>query len=330
MNKPTIAIITRTKNRNNLLVRAMDSVANQTFTDFIHIVVNDGGETKSVNTIVDKYKHNLLVIHNDDSVGLTRALNQGIRSAETKYVAILDDDDTWSDDRIEKAVKFLEESQSVGVVCVTDIVVEELDGAHVSQKSKHRLYPELSAISLYAQCLDNYVTNGCFTYRRSVYDELNGYDENLLVAEDWDFGIRFLLKYDIDYLHTDHALHNYHHRPNTKGDAGNSVFAGIGTHKYQMNLLANHFLRKDVQAGRFGLGYVINQLRYNRDYLIPADEERRLAQTVRLEGHVNLVRDEIAQLAKDFNDHSKAFDEYKKNAPSYRLFRKIKRLIRAQ
>lgn len=297
---PTVAVITRTKNRQLLLARALKSVQSQSYKEFVQVVVNDGGDKKIVDELVKKYpKDKLLVIHNAKSRGLTAALNQGIKAVKSKYITILDDDDTWSPDRLKLIVDFLDGSESKGVVNVMDRIIEEIreDGT-VHEISRNRWHEETKAINLYKQCLDNYLSNGAFTYRREVYDELGGYDETLGVAEDWDFGIRFLMKYDVDFLPTKQALSFYHHRPEQKGDTGNSVFAGVSLHEYQLNMLCNKYLREDLNAGRLGVGYIMNNLRYRREQ---TEEERGrvAANVVRLEGHMNYVgedvKDEIRQ-----------------------------------
>jgi glycosyltransferase involved in cell wall biosynthesis len=286
---PKTVIVTRTKNRNLLLKRALGSVKSQSYKDFIHVIVNDGGDKDAVDRIVSKYNHKIKVIHNNESKGLIQALNQGIRSVQAKYISILDDDDSWSADRLEKTVGYLEETGAKGLVNVMDRVVEKIDGNTIKEISRNRLYDGLTTISLYEQCLDNYMTNGCFTYRRSVYDELGGYDESLQVAEDWDFGIRFLLKYDIDFLHTDHALHFYHHRPENKSFSGNSVFARREQQNRNLNILRNRYLREDIKEGRFGLGFIMNQLKYQKETILPAEIEREKQQATRLEAHINHV-----------------------------------------
>lgn len=291
---PKVAVITRTKNRNILLKRALKSVQSQTFRDFIQVVINDGGNKKEVEELTSQYpSDNLIVIHNKESVGLTKALNQGVKAVNSTYIAILDDDDTWSNDRLELAVSFLETSGSKGVVNVMDNVIEEIgDKGDVKFISQDRVYSGVTLVSLYKQCLDNYMTHNCFTYRRDVYDELAGYDERLAVAEDWDFGIRFLLKYDVDFLNTKHALSFYHHRPAQKGDLGNSVFAGVDTQRYQINALLNKYLREDINDGRLGVGYIMNDLRYGIERYEHRTAEN-LLNVIRLEGHVNYSSDRL-------------------------------------
>lgn len=287
---PKIAVVTRTKNRNILLKRALRSVQGQTYKDFIHVVVNDGGDPEEVNAAVKDYgSENVKVVHNKKSIGLTPALNQAIKAVDSKYVAILDDDDSWDSRYLELTVDYLEKTSERGVVAVIDKVNEVIEDGKVKELSRERWRPDISFVSLYGQCIDNYAPTVAFVYQRKIYDELGGYDESLGVSEDWDFALRFLLKYDVGFLATPEALAFYHHRPSVAGDLGNSVFDRVDQHKYHINMLANKFLRQDLKEGKFGVGYIINSLRYDLNTLVPREEEKQLAQTIRLEGHMNHV-----------------------------------------
>ena len=291
---PKVAIITRTKDRPIFLERAIKSVLKQTFKDYVHVILNDGGDRKKVEAILKKYPaKNRVVIHNVNSLGGTVALNQGIRAVNTKYVSILDDDDSWEKDRLSLAVDFMEKNNSFGTVSKMNKIEEIIkDDSNVVEVSNNLWRPDITSINLYKQCLENNLSNGCFIYLRSVYDELGGYDEALEVAEDWEFGIRFLLKYDVDFIDVDGATVNYHLRPEAAGAIGNTVFAGIKKHNRDINKILNKYLRKDLINGSLGLGYIMSDLKFNhkKELLMTDINNNNL---VRLEGHVNGAVEEI-------------------------------------
>ncbi len=288
-----VAIITRTKNRNLLLERALKSVLAQTDKNYIHVVLNDGGDEKALKKLLDKYPDTRrILISNKKSVGWTPALNQAIRAVGSTFIMILDDDDSFAPQRIEVATKYMKQSKAIAAVHVTDRVIEKISNNTIVHMSTNRWLEGVNSISLYKQCLDNYMTNGCITYRRSLFDELGGYDESLPVAEDWDFGLRTLLKYDVDFIETNEPLSFYHHRPEQTGIDGNSVFADQSLHKHSLMLLRNKYLRDDIAKGKIGVGYIMNNLAYlrERDELAQRNDQ---AQIVRLESHMNYVGDEL-------------------------------------
>lgn len=97
MNKslPVISVITIVKNNEELLPRAVDSVLAQSFTDFEHIIVNDGS-TDSTKAIIDDYAekdNRVKPKHMSQNVGRAMARNKGLDTAKGKYIFFLDADD---------------------------------------------------------------------------------------------------------------------------------------------------------------------------------------------------------------------------------------------
>ena len=269
-NKYQAAIITRTKDRVVLLERAIKSVHNQTMKDFIHVIINDAGEPVPVDELVERYSAlidgRVKVIHNTESKGMEAATNKAITSVDSKYIAIHDDDDSWHPEFLERTIKLLDESDEQGVVVKTNKITEEITGGNSVKILKVEPWmPDLKVINLYRQCIDNQMTPITFLYKRGVYDELAGYDESLPVLGDWDFGIRFMQKYDVEFLDPGFALANYHHRKFVAGsDANNSFGSGDDKHRYYSNKLMNRYLREDLAAGRVGVGYIMSKLKYDQ------------------------------------------------------------------
>jgi glycosyltransferase involved in cell wall biosynthesis len=267
-----VAVITRTQNRPLFLERAIKSVHNQTMTDFVHVIINDAGDPKPVDDLIDKYKDlingRVKVIHNKVSNGMEAASNKAIKSVDSTYVAIHDDDDTWHPECLERATTRLEEVDFIaGVVVRTDKVIEEVSasGESIDKISVEHWMPDLRVVNLYRQCIDNQMTPITFIYRRSVFAEVGYYDEKLPVLGDWDFGIRLLQKFDVDYLDPGFALANYHHRKFVPGSSNNNSFgSGTERHRYYSNLLMNKHLRQELQEGRLGVGYIMSKLKYNQ------------------------------------------------------------------
>lgn len=299
---PKVAVITRTKDRAILLERAIQSVHNQTMGDFIHVIYNDAGDPKVVNDLAEKYKDitkgRIQVVHNDTPKGLVSALNNAIKSTDSTYIAIHDDDDSWDKDFLKKTSEYLEDTAAYGVITVVDIVEERIEGEQVIEIKRGRgLEPVKGVVSILDQCIANYASTNTFVYRRAVYDEIGYYDEELKVAEDWDFTLRFLLKHDIHSLITDDALAFYHHRASSTGSELNSIFAENGVDfEHHIKRIANHHLRKELQNGKLGLGYLIALMRHNN--------ETMMHQNDMLNGRINeSVKHELHYVADNIKGH---------------------------
>lgn len=270
MIKNKIVIVTRTKDRPLLLERAIKSVHGQTMADYVHVIINDAGDSVPVDELVERYSEliagRVKVIHNTESNGMEAATNKAIQSVDSTYIAIHDDDDSWHPEFLQRTTETLDGSGEMGVVVKTNKLTEEIiNDKKINILRTEPWIPDLKAVNLYRQCIDNQMTPITFLYRRSVYDELDGYDETLPVLGDWDFGIRFMQKYDVEFLNPGFALANYHHRKHIAGSGSNNSFgSGTDKHRYYSNKLMNKYLRQELAEGRLGVGYVMSKLKYDK------------------------------------------------------------------
>lgn len=322
-----VAVITRTKNRPLLLERAINSVLNQTFEDFIVVIMNDGGDKRDVEQLVKKYekkaKHRIQVIHNEQSIGMQSASNKAIRSVDSEYVVVHDDDDTWHPEFLERTVAHFQASGSLGVIAATDLVVEEIVNDKVKEKERFRLYPGLASINLYKMCYENYAAPISFIYARKVFKEIGYYDESLGGVGDWDFGLRFLLKYDIDFLQSENALAYYHQRPQDTSINGNSIYTD--THKRLEDFIANKYLRQEINEGKMGLGYLISSTKHIRSLWNQSREEEYI-HTENLIYEIQQLKHHIHSIEQSMPPNNPGFISTVMRLP-IRATRKTKRLF---
>jgi glycosyltransferase involved in cell wall biosynthesis len=268
MNRARIAIVTRTKNRGILLKRAIGSVLGQTCEDWTHVIVNDGGDAEEVRRVVaphlDAYRGRIAVVDNPASVGMEAASNIGIRASSSEFVVIHDDDDSWERDFLARCVGFMDAagkprlgSEYGGVITHSLRIIEEIDGEDVRQVDAEPFNAWMSSVSLYRLAAGNTFPPISFLFRRDVWEEVGSFREELPVLGDWDFHLRVCARYEIGLI--PELLANYHHRSSIQsGDYGNTVFVADDKHRAYENLYRNELLRRDLEAGRTGLGMVVN------------------------------------------------------------------------
>ncbi|MFT5548319.1 MAG: glycosyltransferase involved in cell wall biosynthesis [Candidatus Azotimanducaceae bacterium] len=101
---PFFSIIVPTKNRPNVLSKALESISNQSFTDYEVIIVDDGSDEvyqEEVESVVKRFGSAFKLVKRPVSApshGPNVARNTGIEAALGKYVGFLDDDDYWCDE----------------------------------------------------------------------------------------------------------------------------------------------------------------------------------------------------------------------------------------
>lgn len=269
-----IAIITRTKDRPLLLERAILSVLNQSFMDWQHIIVNDAGDPGCVEKLVqkysDEYDNRVKIIHNEESKGMERASNIGIKNAQSEYIVILDDDDSWENDFLEKSLEYLEKQHAQGVITHCNYVIEKIENNNVEILQKYPFNTDIDKMTLKSVILSKiYPPPVSFIFERICYDQLNGFNEEFLKAGDIEFILRFLQKFKITVLQK--ALANYHARPYNQGVQANST--------QQDNSCWEKKLSKSLLKTNFELGliyYFLNKIKPIRDFFVTRKKIKNL------------------------------------------------------
>ena len=192
MNKenPLVSIITRTKDRPELLKRALQSIAVQTYRPIEVILVNDGGcdlEVEDIKGILGDIFLNYIRL--EENRGRAHAGNVGIENTQGKYVGFLDDDDEFYSDHIETLVTFLEQSGYKVVYSDTEMVTkdfgpEEGDVINVTKTifSKDFSYEDLLIV--------NYIPFNSICFSKEILNSVGKLDESFNLYEDWDLLIR--------------------------------------------------------------------------------------------------------------------------------------------
>lgn len=261
---PAVAVITRTKDRAVLLRRAMESVLAQTSGDWVHVVVNDGGDPAPVDRLAEsfreRYTGRLQVVHNPRSLGMEAASNVGLRASRSRHVVIHDDDDSWEPSFLATTVAFLDgqtDDRVAGVITHSVRIDERIVGDRVEIDRRTPYNEWVRSITLFRMAGGNMFPPISFLFRRAMLDEVGYYREDLPVLGDWEFNLRFLARHDIAVLAQPLAL--YHHRPSTTDAAyANSIFGAQDKHALYDALIRNELMRRDLDSGRVGLGTLVN------------------------------------------------------------------------
>ena len=117
---PRVSVLTPIYNTNPQHLREMvESILNQTFTDFEFLILNDSPDNKEIEKIVLEYaKHDKRIKYskNDKNMGITPSRNKLLKMAAGEYLAIFDHDDISVPERLEKEVTYLDTHPNIGVV----------------------------------------------------------------------------------------------------------------------------------------------------------------------------------------------------------------------
>lgn len=117
MTTPIVSVVMSVFNGERFLREAVESILDQSFTDFEFIVVDDGSTDGSA-SILDSYQSYdaRVKVHHHEHGGLIKSLNRGCSLAQAKYIARMDADDVASKDRLSWQVDFMEAHPEIGVL----------------------------------------------------------------------------------------------------------------------------------------------------------------------------------------------------------------------
>jgi glycosyltransferase involved in cell wall biosynthesis len=178
-----ISVIVPCYNQGEFLDEALDSIFQQTYTNWECIVVNDGSTDKT-NFIAEKWSTKdarFRLLDLSKNYGLSAARNKGIESGTGDFILPLDADDKISIDYLEKAIGIFNQHLTVKVVYGKAEYFGLMNGTWLLPKFN---YKELL------------LSNSIFcssVFRKSAWLAAGGYDETMKSGmEDWDLWIRIL------------------------------------------------------------------------------------------------------------------------------------------
>ena len=174
------------------LRESMESIFNQTFTDFEFIIVNDGSTDASLEIIESYDDSRIRIMNNEENIGLTKSLNKAIKKARGKYIARQDADDISLPNRLELQLEYLEKHPDVALLGTGIYVIDE-KGDKIEKRIMHP-NPKKSLLK------GNRFIHGSVMFRKSVIDELGAYNETLRYSQDYELWLRLSKKYDVRNL----------------------------------------------------------------------------------------------------------------------------------
>lgn len=113
MKTPAVSVVMTTYNAPQFLNESIESVINQTFSDFEFIIVDDGSTENNCDIIRSYGDPRIVLIENEHN--FIGSLNRGFKTAKGKYIARMDADDRMHPERLEKQYNYMEEHPEIGV-----------------------------------------------------------------------------------------------------------------------------------------------------------------------------------------------------------------------
>jgi len=182
---PDVSVVIPTKDRWPFLRLTLQSVLAQRGVSLEVIVVDDGSRDETPARLAALDDPRVRVRRNERSRGDAVARNVGIGDAQGAWVALLDDDDLWSPEKLERQLAAAEAAGAAFAYAAAALVNEDLEVLEVvPPPSPNDLLRGLLTANVLPAGASNVVV------RTEVLRQVGGFDEGLAQLSDWDLWIR--------------------------------------------------------------------------------------------------------------------------------------------
>jgi len=245
--KPFISILMPVYNVEAFIEEAIESILNQTYTNFEFIIIDDASTDNSWDIIQKYTDKRIICVSNSSNSGPFPCRNLGLRMAKGEYIAVMDGDDIALPERLEKQVDFLENHPEMLAVGSESLVIP----------SQTKRGTPISPSNIRLSLLENsYVLHPSLLIRYSAMMELNGYQEKYRYAGDYDLLCRLNETGDMACL-PDILMHYRNHpRQITELYRSKQIFYADKIRRiYQRNFINRYRIEQQAPVEEHDLGY---------------------------------------------------------------------------
>ncbi len=179
LHPPQVTVLMPAYNAGSYIKEAIDSVLQQTFTDFELLIINDGSEDDSL-TIICSYSDSRIRLISRENKGLIKSLNEGLEASQGMYIARMDADDICLSQRLEEQMYFLNNHPDY-VLVGSEAEVIDKDGNYLFNLEPIGYTHEEIQNRINEKCP---FIHPCVTFRKEAVLMVGGYPANAITFED--------------------------------------------------------------------------------------------------------------------------------------------------
>lgn len=188
--EPFVSVIIPTYNRVHLLKDTVQSVRNQTFRDFEIIVVDDGSSDGTAEWLKEQQD---LVVITQRNAGIATSRNNGAAAARGSWLAFLDHDDVWAEDKLAVQVKFIKENPEVALVAARHV--------RLGRRFKAPRSPSWLKGDLFVKAYsESFIHTSSVMIRKDVFEKIGGFPTRYRFADEFDVWLKISHDYPIAYV----------------------------------------------------------------------------------------------------------------------------------
>lgn len=181
-----IDVVLPTFNRAHFLKRSVESILNQTYQKLNLIIIDDGSTDQTFDVLMPYLKNDERVTyHKTQNWGVSAARNKGVSLAQNQWIAFCDSDDEWLPHKLETQVHSLKLNPDLSF-CHSNEIWMNLN-IKINQSQKFNKNPQKCQKTLFKNSLQHcLISPSTVMIKKDLFFHHHGFDENLLICEDYD------------------------------------------------------------------------------------------------------------------------------------------------
>ncbi len=244
---PFFSIIIPVYNKEKFIEKTLQSVLNQTFTDFEVIVINDGSNDDSESKIL-KHQDNRINYFAKKNEGVAVARNFGISKTSGSFICFLDADDYWYSDFLSTMKSYIDKLSTQKVfACAIEIETKRKKFAAKYSIPRNNDYQIVNFFD--GSQHESALWTSSTVIERTVFDKVGIFDEKIKVSEDTDLWIRIGLFYKVVFIWEILARYTFDNQSISRNM--DYIFEDYFFEKFKTEEMTNHKLKQYLDLNRF-------------------------------------------------------------------------------
>lgn len=208
---PRVSILLTCYNHLEYLKEAYSCIQKQTFTDYEIVAIDDGSTDGTREWLVENITgENTQVILNETNLGTYGSLNRALEAATGEFIAVFNDDDVWTPEKLAKQLELFDTNPKVGLVHTNGFFIngkgERIEGAPLGFR-----FPTFETGDILAGLFyENKIIASAALVRRECFEKLGGFNPEYFGSGDWEMWFRIALEYHVGFVDEPLTMYRVH------------------------------------------------------------------------------------------------------------------------
>ncbi|MDW8104389.1 MAG: glycosyltransferase [Armatimonadota bacterium] len=255
---PLVSVVLTSYNHAVYLPQAIESALGQTLGD-TEIVAIDDASTDGSPELLQRYADRVRVVLHTANRGTYATLNEGIGLTSAPYIAILNSDDVWLPEKLEKQLAVIERDARIGLVHTGFRVIDGEGNPMKGNPLGIRFHPRPQGDLLPDLLTRNLFITSSVLFRRECVEQCGLFEEHLFGMGDWDLWLRIAEHYQIGYVPEPLTLYRLHGQNNMYRSA-RMLADDLWIHEERIRKRIPELLRRGGWRMRYAIGVALAAL----------------------------------------------------------------------